>query len=133
MRISVSKTENMSVFRKPELLEINIGWNILKQTREFKYLGSMFSEDRRLDREIETHCQKSNAVFYQLAPLLRHKNIPVSIKAKLISAIFLPTLTYQCQTWALTKPLQQKLVTCEMRCLQMANGEMRFMNLFCLI
>ena len=88
----------MSVFRKPELLEINIGWNILKQTREFKYLGSMFSEDRRLDREIETHCQKSNAVFYQLAPLLRYKNIPVSIKAKLISAKFLPTLTYQSQT-----------------------------------
>ena len=85
----------------------------------------MFSEDGRLDREIETRCQKANAVSYQLAPLLRHKNIPVSTKAKLISAIFLPTLTYQCQTWALTKPLQQKLVTCEMRCLRMALNKSR--------
>ena len=40
--------------------------------------------------------------------------------AKLINAIFLPTLTYQCQTWSLTKDLERKLVTCEMKCLRKA-------------
>ena len=42
MRISVSKTETMTVCRKPELLEIKIDENTIKQTREFKFLGSMF-------------------------------------------------------------------------------------------
>ena len=48
-----------------------------------------------------------------------------STKAKLINAIFLPTLTYQCQTWSLTKDLERKLVTCEMKCLRKAANKTR--------
>ena len=120
IKISISKTKSMTVSREPKMLEIKINQNTLKQAKEFKYLGSLFTENGQMDREIEIRCQNTNAVSYQLAPLLRHKNIPVSIITKLINTIFIPTLTYQCQTWALTKPLQQKLVTCEMRCLRMA-------------
>ena len=83
-----------------------------------KYLGSIFTEDGRLDREIETRIQKANSVSYQLAPLLRHPCIPTETKAKLINTIFTPTLTYQCQTWTLTKPQERKITTCEMRCLR---------------
>lgn len=46
-------------------------------------------------------------------------------KAQLINAIFLPTLTYQCQTWSLTKDLERKLVTCEMKCLRKAVNKTR--------
>ena len=120
MKISTSKTEVMTVSRRPDKLDININGTQLKQTNEFKYLGSMITENGKLDREIETRCQKANAVSYQLAPLLKHPSISTSTKAKLINAIFLPTLTYQCQTWSLTKDLERKLVTCEMKCLRKA-------------
>ena len=120
MKISTSKTEVMTVSKRPDKLEIKINGTQLKQTNEFKYLGSMFTENGKLDREIETRCQKANAVSYQLAPLLKHPSISTSTKAKLINAIFLPTLTYQCQTWSLTKDLERKLVTCEMKCLRKA-------------
>ena len=120
MKISTSKTEVMTVSKRPDKLDININGTQLKQTNEFKYLGSMFTENGKLDREIETRCQKANAVSYQLAPLLKHPSISTSTKAKLINAIFLPTLTYQCQTWSLTKDLERKLVTCEMKCLRKA-------------
>ena len=125
MKISASKTEVMTVSRRPEKLGISINGIQLKQAAEFKYLGSIFTENGKLDREIETRCQKANAVSYQLAPLLKHPNIPMSTKAKLINAIFLPTLTYQCQTWSLTKALERKLVTCEMRCLRRAANKTR--------
>ena len=118
-------TEVMSVSRKPETLNININGSNLKQVDEFKYLGSIFTEDGRLDREIETRCQKANAVSYQLAPLLRHDHIPMTTKAKLINSIFLPTLTYQCQTWTMTKSLERKITTCEMKCLRRAAGKTR--------
>ena len=42
----------------------------LKQVKEFKYLGSIFTEDGRMNREIENRIQKANNVSYQLAPLL---------------------------------------------------------------
>ena len=86
----------------------------------------MFTDNGKLDREIETRCQKANVVSYQLTPLLKHPSISTSTKAKLINAIFLPTLTYQCQTWSLTKDFERKLVTCEMKCLRKAVNKTRW-------
>ncbi|XP_076059484.1 uncharacterized protein LOC143036121 [Oratosquilla oratoria] len=125
MKISISKTETMKVSRTPSNLKISIDGTPLKQVSEFKYLGSIFTEDGRLNREIETRVQKANSVSYQLAPLLKHPNIPIETKAKLINSIFIPTLTYQCQTWTLTKSLERKITTCEMRCLRRAVNKTR--------
>jgi len=92
----------------------------LKQVSEFKYLGSIFTEDGRIEREIETRCQKANTVAYQLSPLLKHPNIDMKTKQQLINCIFLPSLCYQCQTWSLSKAQERRITTCEMRCLRKA-------------
>ena len=73
-----------------------------------------------MDREIETRCQKANAVTYQLSPLLKHPSINMAVKRQLINSIFTPTLCYQCQTWPLSKTQERKITTCEMRCLRKA-------------
>ena len=49
-----------TVSKRPDELDININGTQLKQTNEFKYLGSMFTKTGKLDREIETRCQKAN-------------------------------------------------------------------------
>ena len=71
MKISTSKTEVMTISKRPDKLDININGTQLKQSNEFKYLGSVFTENGKLDREIETRCQKANAVSYQLAPFTK--------------------------------------------------------------
>ena len=71
-----------------------------------------------MNREIENRIQKANNVSYQLAPLLERSDIPMETKSKIINSIFLPTLTHQCQTSTMTKPLERKITTCEMRCLR---------------
>ena len=40
-------------------------------------------------------------------------------------SFIIPALTYQCQTWSLTKDLERKLVTCEMECLRKAVNKTR--------
>ena len=50
MKISTSKTEVMTVSKRPDKLDININETQLKQTIEFKYLGSMFTENGKLDK-----------------------------------------------------------------------------------
>ena len=46
--------------------------------------------------------------------------------AKLISLIFTPTLTYQCQTWTLIKSVERKIATCNrMTCLRRAVNKTR--------
>ena len=125
MKISISKTEKMTVSRTPARLYIKFDRTTLKQVGEFKYLGSIFTEDGHLNREIETRVQKVNSVSYQLVPFLRHPNDPIAIKAKLIEPIFRPALTYQSQTCTLTKSLERKITTREMRSLWRAVNKTR--------
>jgi len=126
MKISVSKTESMVVSRSQGVdCEILVNNSKLKQVREFKYLGSLFTDDGKIAREIETRCQKANNVTYQLGPLLTHPVIPMETKRRLINAIFVPTLCYQSQTWALNKKAERKITTCEMKCLRRAANKTR--------
>ena len=99
-------------------LDIQVDNIKLKQVQEFKYLGSIFTSDGKLDREIDTRCQKANAVSYQLSPLLKHQNINMAVKRQMIKSIFQPVLCYQCQTWPISKRQERKITTCEMRCLR---------------
>ena len=77
----------------------------------------MFSSDGKIDREIETRIQKAK-IICQIAPLLTNQHIEMSVKRQIINSIFIPTLTYQCQSWTLTNPLKSKIQACEMRCLR---------------
>ena len=125
MKINTQKTETMKICRTPSPLNIQIDNIGVKQVSEFKYLGSIFTENGSLDREIETRCQKANAVTYQLSPLLLHPKIEMEVKRQMIYSIFLPTLCYQCQTWSLSSSHYRKIVTCEMKCLRKAAGVTR--------
>ena len=124
-KISISQTETMKVSRTPSKHNININDSQLQQVTEFKCFGSIFTEGGRFNREVKTRVQKANNVSYQLAQLLKHPNILIEAKAKLINSIFIPTLTYQCQTWSLIKSLEIKITTCEMRCLRRAVNKTR--------
>ena len=108
----------MKVSRNHGPLNIHVSSTPLKQVKEFKYLGSTFSENGSIDREIEMRTQKANSVTYQLAPLLSHPNISMDTKRQLITSIFIPTLCYQCQTWTLNKSHESKITACEMKCLR---------------
>lgn len=122
MRINTEKTEVMVVGRTTQNLNIVVEGKDIKQASEFKYLGTTFTEDGRMDREINLRCSKANQVLGQLTPMLQHKKIPISTKRHLIQSIFIPTLCYQCQTWSLATNQKRKLVTMEMRCLRRAAG-----------
>ena len=58
-------------------------------------------------------------------PVLKHSDIQTVIKSKIINSIFVPTLTYLCQTWTMTKPLERKIKICEMRGLRKAVNKIR--------
>lgn len=125
MRISTEKTETMVINRISTVHNIKINDMSLKQVREFKYLGSLFTEDGNMTREIDARIQKANHVNYQLTPILKHQHVPIETKRQLINTIFLPTLCYQAQTWTISKRQQQKIVACEMRCLRKSLNKTR--------
>jgi hypothetical protein len=92
MKISSTKTEVMKFARVPTPIDVQVGNNKIKQVKEFKYLGSCFTEDGRIDREIEIRIQRANSTMLQLAPILKHTSINMNTKRLLINNIFIPTL-----------------------------------------
>ena len=125
MKISINKTETIKVSRTPGTINININNTNLKQVKEFKNLGSTFTEDGRMNKEIKNGIKKASNVSYRLAPILKHPDIPVETKSKIRKSIIVAILTYQCQTWTMTKPLEHKITICEMRCLRKAVNKTR--------
>ena len=115
----------MVINREHRDIPIKIDNQVLKQVSEFKYLGSIFTEDGRCDREIETRIQQANKVPFQLSPKLKHPARKIGIKMNIIHAVFIPSLCYQCQTWTLNKDQVRKINTCEMRCLRKALNKTR--------
>ncbi|XP_076069188.1 uncharacterized protein LOC143041232 [Oratosquilla oratoria] len=115
----------MKVRRTSSNLKISIDGIPLKQVSEFKYLGSIFTEDGRLNREIETRVQKANSVSYHLAPLLKHPNIPIETKAKLINSIFIPHLDISVPDMDPDQKSRTQKTTCEIRCLRRAVNKTR--------
>jgi hypothetical protein len=63
MKINKTKTEIVKVGRTHGPLNIYLDNTPLKQVQEFKYLGSVITEDGRMDREIETEMQKSKHTY----------------------------------------------------------------------
>ena len=56
------KTEVISTGRECKELKTEIKGKQLKQMKEFKYLGSRFTEDGKIDREIETRVRNASAL-----------------------------------------------------------------------
>ena len=114
----------MKVFRILGDLAISINGTKFKQVKLLKYLGSIFTQDGRLERD-RNRTQKGNVVSYELELLLKRTSIPMETNAKLINSIFNPTLPYQCQTWTVIKILERKIATCKLRCLRRAVNKTR--------
>ncbi|GFO27020.1 hypothetical protein PoB_005352500 [Plakobranchus ocellatus] len=100
MKVSMSRCD----------LKIAIKGTPLKYLREYKYRGSIYSEDgdstERLRRD-----HRWLMVLAANLHLFKHCNIPTETKAKLIGPIFIITLI---MTW--TKGLERKIISREMRC-----------------
>jgi hypothetical protein len=59
---------------KETSISISLDNTELKQVLEFNYLGITFTENGRMDREIEIRCNKAKKVIDQLSPILKTQN-----------------------------------------------------------
>ena len=51
MRISISKSEAMVLSRKPMDCAVQVGNEALLQVKEFKYLGVLFTNERKTENQ----------------------------------------------------------------------------------
>ena len=92
MRIARDKTEVMVTSREPIQCDIELDGEMLKQVEQFKYLGSIFVGEGVCKEDDKTRCLKAAQVFYQISPILGHKEISMTTKTHITKRVFTPTL-----------------------------------------
>ena len=103
MRINKNKTKVMKIGKgEQEQLQIEIGGNILEQVHQFKYLGSMITEDGRSEKEVRRRIALAKDAFMEHRMLLT-KSLNQTLKKRLAKCLVWSVLPYGSEAWTLKK------------------------------
>lgn len=126
MKISAAKTKVMHVGKVRMNVLCLLDDFSLEQVSEFKYLGCVFSEDGKLDREFEERKRKGNAVTSQLrSHIFSKKELSSNTKLTIHQSIFRPTIMYGSESWVDSGYLVHNLEVADMTVLRMIAGTNR--------
>lgn len=130
MRISISKTKVLS-FSRPRAINatpaaipaptptFTIDGVDLEVVESAKYLGSWYSADGSLDREISARISAASFASERLRRTLwKCRRVSLGRKISLYRCLVLTILLYGAESWALTRAQTQRLETFHMRCLR---------------
>ena len=95
MKISIQKTKVMHIGKERKQVVCTLNNEVLEQVSEFKYLGTIFSEDGKLVKEFEERRKKGNAVSSQLRSyVFNERELRSDTKLTIHRSIFRPTILY---------------------------------------
>lgn len=124
MAISTEKTKTMIVSKERKQHNIKINEEKIEQVARFKYLGSIFTEDGKIDEEISERAGAAGRLFNSIkTDFLNKKEIPSDVKVEVFKKVAVPTLTYASESWTTTEMHRSKIRSAEMRFLRKIDGK----------
>lgn len=106
LQINETETEYMVVSRQetigiyPSLEVTNYVFN---RTKQFKYLGSVLTENNEIERKISARINAGNKSFYELQKLLRSRSLSSDLRIQLYITLLRSIIIYRAETWLLRK------------------------------
>ena len=115
MRMNKRKTKVMcnEIARKRQRKGVEIDGVTLEEVEEYKYLGKLLTPRNEISAEINQRVTAGWRRFGQYSQFLKEKNIPISLKRKIMDTVILPALTYGAETWALTDHQTRKIAAAQ--------------------
>ena len=117
MEINSTKTQIMANSEGRFTSEIIINNEPLKVVDSFKYLGAII-DDKGSNAEILARTGLTIAALSRLNVIWYDKTLKLKMKIRLLQSLVNSIFLYACETWTITKELQRKITTLEMRCLR---------------
>ena len=90
----------------------------IERVDEFKYLGTMLTNQNSIQEEIKSRLKLGNARYYSVQNLLSPRLLSKNLKMKIYRTIILPVALYGCETWSLTLREERRLRVFENRVLR---------------
>lgn len=124
LEINRNKTEYMIVDREniqhPPAIKLNNNeYSIVKQ---FRYLGTIITEDNSIVPEICTRIRNANKCYFALQNILKSRSLSRKSKIRTYKAIIQPILLYGSEAWPVTKETENRLQTFENKILRRIFG-----------
>jgi len=102
MKISTKNTEVLCLSRKPRQCMQKVSGNALQQVEKVRYIGVVFTSDRRWSEEIDARIGQTKAVLRELyCSVVTKRELSNPAKLSVIESIFVPFLTYGEESWIL--------------------------------
>uniref|UniRef100_A0A0L8HW41 Reverse transcriptase domain-containing protein n=1 Tax=Octopus bimaculoides TaxID=37653 RepID=A0A0L8HW41_OCTBM len=81
---------------------VYVDWKALKTASSFTYLGSIISNDAKMDKEIESRIRKVSSTFGKLYHRLWNShNVSLKVKVNAYKSVVLTSLLYGAESWTL--------------------------------
>ncbi|GFO38331.1 LOW QUALITY PROTEIN: RNA-directed DNA polymerase from mobile element jockey [Plakobranchus ocellatus] len=106
----------MVISRKQESPKCDIFINEvkLKQIEKFKYLGTIISNDGKINREISVRTAQAKINFQKMKTTLTNKHISIETRKRAFQCYIEPVLMYGCEAWTISNQIQNKPEATEM-------------------
>ena len=105
------KTKYMTNFQNDQ--EIHIDSEKIEEVTNYKYLGQTTYLKDTTKEEVTCRIRAGWSCFGKNREIFQDDKMPLSLKRQVFDQCVLPTMTYGCQTWSLTKATTQRLRTAQ--------------------
>jgi hypothetical protein len=79
---------------------MSINEHTIKRTKEYVYLGSIFTEDGKLSTSISRHIEEKTCNMLKLYSFIkRNSDAPFYVKNKVLEACLMSSILYSCEGW----------------------------------
>jgi hypothetical protein len=89
-----------------------------ERMEEFKYLGTISTNQNSIQEEVKSRLELGNACYYSVQNLLSSRLLSKNLKIRIYRTIILPIVLYGCETWSLTLKDERRLRVFENRVLR---------------
>ncbi len=98
------------------------GWEYHQHLQHFSYLGSYFSVNCSLDKEISWRFTAAGAAMQRAAKFWRSRDISTCTKTRIYGSLVLSVLLYRAESWPITPFQLQRLEVFHRQCLRSILG-----------
>jgi len=79
---------------------VKIDNSSIDRVEEFKYLGTMLTDQNSIQEEIKSRLKLGNTCYHSVQNLLSSRLLSKNLKIKIYRTIILPVVLYGCETWS---------------------------------
>ncbi|XP_068723948.1 uncharacterized protein [Montipora capricornis] len=97
---------------------VTVSGEPIKEVESFVYLGSVVGQQGGTDRDVTARIGKARAAFVMLKSIWASKEISARTKLRIFNSKVKSIQLYGCETWQMTKTIQQKIQTFFNTCLR---------------